>query len=177
MKFAPAAAVVLLAAAGLAGLAFLSFGQPANHPQIEMARSAVSELQAGAKPAAVIPAQGVDIATSTDPFVIVTDSQHQVLASSASLSGSVVLPPSGVFDTALTNGQDVVTWQPAPDVRAWIVVDSYRGGFVIAGRSPAGAEQSGYVLLLWGSFAAIALAAVAGLALVLGRRLGGGGGS
>ncbi len=172
MKFAPLAAVVILATAGLAGLGFLSFGQPANHPQIEMARSAVSQLQRGASPAAVVPRHSVDIATSTDPFVIVTDSQHQVLASSASVSGTVVLPPAGVFESALGSGQDIVTWQPAPGVRAWIVVASYRGGFVIAGRSPGGAEQSAYVLVLWGSFAAIALAGLVGLGLLLSRRLG-----
>ena len=172
MKFAQVAAVAILATAGLAGLGFLSWGQPANHPQIEMARSAVSQLQRGESPAAVVPSQGVDIATSTDPFVIVTDTQRQVLASSANLSGTVVLPPAGVFESALSSGQDIVTWQPAPGVRAWIVVASYEGGFVIAGRAPAGAEQSAYVLLLWGSFAAIGLAGAAGLALVLSRRFG-----
>lgn len=72
-------AVIVLAAAGLAGLAFLSVGEPANHPQIEMARLAVSQLQHGAGPGAVVPAHTVDIATSTDPFVIVTDSQHTII--------------------------------------------------------------------------------------------------
>lgn len=164
------AAVALLAAAGLGGLSFQALGQPANHPQIEMARSAVSQLEGGASAASVVPARSVDIATSTDPYLIVTDARHDVLASSASLSGAVVLPPPGVFDSVLANGEDRVTWQPAPDVRSWIVVDSYRGGFVIAGRSPSGAEQSGYLLLMWGAFAAIALAAISTVALVAARR-------
>ncbi|HKC19777.1 MAG TPA: hypothetical protein VKE27_09100 [Candidatus Dormibacteraeota bacterium] len=177
MKVAPGAAVMTLAAGGLAGLAFLSLGEPANHPQMEMARAAVGQLQRGARPASVVPARGVDIATSTDPFIIVTDSQQNVLASSASLSGSAVLPPPGVFASAVRNREDKVTWQPAPNVRAWIVVDAYRDGFVIAGRSPGDAEQSEYVFLLWGSVAALALAGIAGLALILRLRLGGGGGS
>jgi hypothetical protein len=164
------AAVAVLAAAGLGGLAFQALGQPANHPQVEMARSAVSQLEGGASPASVVPARVVDIASSTDPYLIVTDARHNVLASSASLSGVVVLPPPGVFDSVLANGEDRVTWQPAPDVRSWIVVDSYGGGFVIAGRSPGGVEQSGYLLLMWASFGAIALAGISAVALMAGRR-------
>jgi hypothetical protein len=159
-----------LAAVGLAGLAVQAFAQPANHPQVEIARAAVSRLDGGASPADVLPGRTVDIATSTDPYLIVTDSRHSVLASSASLNGRVALPPSGVFESVLSNGEDRVTWQPAAGVRSWIVVDSYRGGFVVAGRSPSSAEQSAYVLLLWGSIAAIGLAGVAGLAVAAAGR-------
>lgn len=164
-KLASAGAAILFGAAGVAGLAFLSFGQPANHPQIEIARSAVSQLEGGATPASVIPAHGVDIGTSTDPYVIVTDADHNVTASSASLSGKLVLPPPGVFESVAQNGEDKLTWQPAPNVRSWIVVDSYKGGFVIAGRSPSSTEQSEYLVVLWGSAAAIALAGAAGIGL------------
>ena len=161
--------VAALAAAGLAGLAVQALGQPANHPQIDMARQVVSRLDAGASPADVIPAARIDIATSTDPYVIVTDSQQKVLASSASLAGQSVLPPSGVFDSVKANGEDRVTWQPATGVRSWIVVDSFRGGFVIAGRSPSDSEQSAYLLLLWGSFAALGLAGLGAVSLVVMR--------
>ena len=164
---AVASVVVALAAVGLAGLAVQALGQPANHPQIEMARSAASRLDAGASAAQVIPSSTVDIATSTEPYVIVTDSRHAVLASSANLSGQSVVPPPGVFDSVISNGEDHVTWQPVAGVRSWIVVDAYRGGFVIAGRSPSGAEQSAYILLLWGSFAALGLSAVIGGVLLL----------
>jgi hypothetical protein len=166
-RLAGALVAIGLGAAGLAGLAVQAIGQPANHPQIEMARQVVSRLDAGATPADVIPASTVDIATSTDPYVIVTDSQQKVLASSASLAGQSVLPPPGVFHSVTANGEDRVTWQPATGVRSWIVVDAYRGGFVIAGRSPSDGEQSAYVLLLWGSFAALGLAAVTAGALLL----------
>jgi hypothetical protein len=172
VRLAAFIAVIGLGIAGLAGLAVQAIGQPANHPQIEMARQAVSRLDGGASPAEVVPAGKVDIATSTDPYLIVTDSRRTVLASSGGLSGTTVLPPDGVFDSVIANGEDRITWQPAAGVRSWIVVDSFRGGFVIAGRSPSGGEQSEYLLLLWGSFALIALAGVAGLALVVVRRSG-----
>lgn len=164
------AALVVLATAGSAGVAFQGLRQPANHPQIEMARSAVAHLEDGGRPAAVVPANSVDIATSTAPYIVVVDSRLNVLASSASLSGKVVLPPPGVFDSVLSNGEDRVTWQPAPNVRSWIVVDAYRGGFVIAGRSPSDGEQSGYLLLMWASFAAIGLGGMIAVALVATRR-------
>jgi hypothetical protein len=138
-------AVIVLGAAGLVGLAAQAIGQPANHTH-------------------------VDIATSTDPFVIITDTRGTVLASSASLAGETVLPPPGVFDSVRINGEDRITWQPSAGVRAWIVVDSYRGGYVVAGRSPRSAEQSAYIALLWGSIASLALAGVAGLALLVRSR-------
>ena len=167
MRVARPVAALIVGTAGMVGLAFLSLAQPANHPQIEMARSAVSQLEAGATPASVVPPRDIDIATSTDPFVIVTNSKHDVVASSASLSGKSVLPPPGVFDSVVRNGEDRVTWQPAPGVRSWIVVDSYQGGFVIAGRSPSDREQTAYQLVLWCSIAAIAVGVVAGLGLLL----------
>ena len=161
--------MVLFAAAGFTGLAVQAIGQPANHPQAELARSVVSQLDGGAAPAAVVPSRSIDIGTSTDLYVIVTDAQREVLASSGSLDGKVVLPPAGVFDFVRTSGEDRVTWQPATGVRSWIVVDSFSGGFVIAGRSPSDSEQSELLLLLWGSFAALALAGAAGVALIAAR--------
>jgi len=166
-KLVGAAVVIGLAVVGLVGLAVQALGQPANHPQIEMAHSVVSRLDGGASPADVVPAGTVDIAMSNAPYVIVTDSRHEVLATSASLSGQSVLPPPGVFDSVTANGEDRVTWQPAAGVRSWIVVDTYNGGFVIAGRSPSDAEQSEYLLLLWGSFGALALAGLTAMGLVV----------
>ena len=167
MRLAPSLAALIVGAAGMAGLAFLALAQPANHPQIEMARSAASELDGGATPTSVIPSRHIDIAMSDEAFVIVTDSKHVVVASSASLSGKLVLPPTGVFDSVTRNGEDQVTWQPAPGVRSWIVVDSYQQGFVIAGRSPSGREQTAYLLVLWCSIAAIGLGGAAGIGMFL----------
>jgi len=162
-------AVVVLGVVGAAGLAQQAIRQPANHPQAEIARSAVSRLDAGATPDAVVPASRVDIARSTDPYVIVVNGQRAVLASSASLDGQVVLPPPGVFDYVRSHGEDQITWQPAAGVRSWIVVDSFSGGFVIAGRSPADGEAAGYLLMFWGSLAALVLAAVSAVGLFLVR--------
>ena len=158
-----------LAAAGAGGLAVQVLAQPANHPQIEAAHSAVSRLEHGEPPSAVVPASSVDIGSSSALFVIVTDARGRVLASSAHLAGWSVLPPAGVFDYVRANGEDRVTWAPAAGVRSWIVVDAFSQGFVIAGRSPSSTEQGALVALTWGSFAALGLAAFAGIAALTTR--------
>ena len=157
-------AVAALALAGAAGVAQQVIRQPANHPQAEMAQSAASRLNAGETPQAVVPARSVDIGASTDPFVIVVDGSRSVLASSGTLDGRVVLPPSGVFDYVTSHGEDRVTWQPTPGVRSWIVVDAFRGGYVVAGRSPAEGEADGYLVMFWGSLAALGLAVLGAVA-------------
>jgi hypothetical protein len=47
----------------------------------------------------------------------------------------------GVLDYVRKNGQDRVTWQPAPGVRMATVVVPYKNGFVMAGRSLTEVEK------------------------------------
>ena len=162
-------ALAVLGVAGLAGIFVQAIAQPANHPQAEMAATAVSRLNSGVSPSAVVPTQRIDIGQSTDPYVIVVDSNRTVLASSATLDGQVVVPPSGVFDYAGSHGEDRLTWAPATGVRSWIVVDRFSGGFVVAGRSPGDGEQSAYLLIFWGGLAALGLAVVGAAALFVMR--------
>ena len=162
-------AVAALGLAGVAGVALQAIRQPANHPQAEMAQTAVSRLNAGDSPNAVVPSGKIDIAQSTEPYLIVVDGQRSVLASSASLGGQVVLPPAGVFDYVSSHGEDRVTWTPSGGVRSWIVVDSFRGGYVVAGRSPADGEAAGYLFMFWGALAALGLAAVGAVGLFVVR--------
>ncbi|HET9410976.1 MAG TPA: hypothetical protein VFO75_03740 [Candidatus Dormibacteraeota bacterium] len=136
-----AAAVTVLFAVGYVA-AQQSVRHAADHPQIEMARDAVARLQAGASPTSVLPKTGVDLARSKDPYLILTDQEGKVLASSATLGGEVVVPPIGVFDYVRAHGEDVVTWQPAPGVRSAIAVDSWEYGFVVAGRSLEDTENA-----------------------------------
>lgn len=168
-RLAGFAAVGVLGLAGLAGLWMQAIQQPANHPQVEMAAAAVSRLDGGESPTAVLPARKIDLAQSTEPFLIVVDPQRSVLASSASLNGQVVLPPQGVFDYVSAHGEDRVTWQPTPHARSWIVVDKFRGGYVVAGRSPANGEADGYLVAFWLSLGALGLAVTGVVGLLLTR--------
>ena len=143
-----AAAVTVLFGGGYV-VAQQSVRHAADHPQIEMARDAIAKLQAGASPSSVLPKTAVDLARSKEPYLILTDPQGRVLASSATLGGEVVVPPAGVFDYVRAHGEDVVTWQPAPGVRSAIAVDSWEYGFVVAGRSLEDTEDMESSLLEW----------------------------
>lgn len=142
----------------------------ANHPQVEIAREAAGKLNAGANPQSVVKGAPVDIASSSDTYLIVVDSNGALLASSAQLEGRAVSPPSGVFAYVRDHGEDVISWEPAAGVRSAIVVDAFHGGYVVAGRSLTGTEQAESALSLWailGWAAAVLLAG--GLSLMVRR--------
>jgi len=125
--------------AGLCALVYLTVQQSlrmgANDPQIQMAEDAASSLNGGASTESVLPSSKVEIADSLAPFVIVFDSSGKLLASSATMHGTVPDYPVGIFDYVQKNGQDRVTWQPEAGVRMATVVVPYKNGFLMAGRS------------------------------------------
>jgi hypothetical protein len=135
----------------------------ADHPQVEMVRQAVQRLNSGTLPAAVVGTGRVDLVTSPDPWITVTDSRGLPLASSGDLFGLPPIPPSGVFDYVQAHGQDRITWQPAEGVRHAIVVDRYQGGFVLAGRTLSEVERNEDTLL-----SRVILGWLAGIAAVAG---------
>jgi hypothetical protein len=80
----------------------------------------------------------VDIATSLSPYLVVYDGRGDPLAGAARLDGTIPKPPLGVLTSAVSGGQNRVTWQPRPGVRsATVVVATGRADapFVFAGRS------------------------------------------
>jgi hypothetical protein len=142
----------------------------ADHPQVEMAREAAGKLDAGANPKSVVTGAQVDIAGSPDTYLIVVDSNGALLASSAQLDGRAVIPPSGVFAYVRDHGEDKISWQPAAGVRSAIVVDSFHGGYVVAGRSLSGTEQAENALGFWAIAAwAAAVLIAGGLSLLVQR--------
>ncbi len=139
----PAIVVAALVAVtlALAGIVYqFALRQPANHPQLDVAGAAVARLNAGADPASVLPEKQVEIG-SPELYVMVLDTNGSVLATSAHLNGQTVKPPAGVFDYVRAHGDDRITWQPAPGVRSAIVVEAFRGGFVVAGRTLSDGEN------------------------------------
>ncbi|HLZ95680.1 MAG TPA: hypothetical protein VKT20_10165 [Candidatus Dormibacteraeota bacterium] len=169
-----ALAVVATLAAGLGYvIAQQTVRQAANHPQVEMARDAISKLDAGASPTSVLPARVVDLdsPSDADPYLIVVDRLRRILASSVTIGGQQPLPPDGVFDYVQSHGEDVITWQPEPGVRSAIVVDSFGQGFVVAGRSLKATEELESALSLWalGGWA-LAMVAIGGVAAFRVRR-------
>lgn len=162
---------VLVAITVVAGFIVYQFAlkQPANHPQVEVAAAAVSRLNAGADPASVVPANQVEIG-SPDLYVMVLDSNQTVLATSAHLNGETVVPPAGVFAYVRDHGDDRITWQPAPGVRSAIVVEAFRGGFVVAGRTLSDSETLEGPLVRIAIVAWLGIVVIGGVVLVIAIR-------
>ncbi|MDB5178536.1 MAG: hypothetical protein JWN01_479 [Patescibacteria group bacterium] len=120
-----------------------SHRQAANDPQIQMAEDTAAALAAGEKPSALVPARQVNMRASLAPFLIVTDEQRGVVATSGTLDGATVLPPAGAFAAAKADtGKDTaapqenrVTWQPNDQSRLAAVIVHYHGGYVVAARN------------------------------------------
>ncbi len=126
--------------------------QGANDPQIQLAEDAAGLLAAGATPEHVLPLNGIDIAKSLSPFVVVYDESGAPLSSSGMLDGQTPTPPMGVFDTAswhapivghhlalgVPQNESRFTWQTGGGVRIAAVLVQTQGPhpiFVLAGRS------------------------------------------
>lgn len=158
--------VVITAFCGLVyGAAQQDFRQTANDPQIQMAEDASVALGAGQK---VNPPGSVDVAHSLTPFMIVYNSQGQVVSSNAKLNGQTPVLPSGIFNNVKNNGEERFTWQPQDDVRIAAVVTSYTGGFVLAGRNIREVENREHKLTLQvGGVWVAAVGIVTGLIVLL----------
>ncbi|HEV2237114.1 MAG TPA: hypothetical protein VGR57_10680 [Ktedonobacterales bacterium] len=135
VQWLPLAVVVVL----LAGLGYVLVQQDqrslANDPQIQMATDARLALDAGASPVSLVPTNQIDIAKSPAPYLVIYDTSGEIQATSATVAGSALVPPAGVFDSARRQPYDAITWTPAPGVRSAVVVMAYSQGFVLAGRS------------------------------------------
>jgi hypothetical protein len=160
IQWIPLAALTVL----LTGMIYVatqqSYRSGANDPQIQMATDAVNALARGPSPQDLVAANKIDIAESLAPYLAIYDTSHQIVATSATLHGESLAPPSGVFDNAQTNGVNILTWQPEAGVRSAIVVKSFPGGFVLAGRSLQSVEEretSLEQLLFIGGLATLAL--------------------
>jgi hypothetical protein len=75
---------------GLGGLTYAavqhSLRLGANDPQIQLAEDAAAKLASGADPSGVVPGPAVDAHASLAPFMIVFDSNGQVVASSGQIN-------------------------------------------------------------------------------------------
>jgi hypothetical protein len=140
--FVRAASLWVPLAVAVTGLTAVVYGavqqdlrQGANDPQIQMAEDAVGRLNAGAAPKEVLPSDQIELSVSLNSYVMVFDAESRLVVSSAQLNGQAPPFPPSVFNSARSRGQDRITWQPAPGVRSAVVVQPWRAGFVVVGRS------------------------------------------
>lgn len=133
--------------------------QTANDPQIQVAEDLASLLASGRLVNPNI-TDKVDIAASLKTFVMVYDQNGNLVSGSAFLDDAAPQIPKGIFDSVKANGEDRVTWEPKPGVRAAIVVVPYESstvsGFVVAGRSLREVEKRENKTMLFSSAAWVA---------------------
>jgi hypothetical protein len=170
-----AAIMWLPIAVAVTGLSAIAYGavqqdlrQGANDPQIQMAEDAAASLNSGAEPSAVLPARQVELSSSLQPYVMVFDQTNQLVASSVTLYGQAPPFPSSVLDNQRGKGQDRITWQPEAGLRSAVVVQSWKNGFVVVGRSLRLVEQrEDQIMLLTVAVWLMTLGATAVAALVV----------
>src|SRR5580704_15773867 len=151
MKRTPSKLSVWLAvcfmSVGLVGLVYTAvqqnYRESADDPQIQLAEDTAAVLNAGRPASGLVLGGVVNMGTSLAPFIIVTDQNRHVIASSGQLNGGTPLPPAGAFEQAAAGKgkytdnphENRITWQPAAGVRVAAVIVPYHGGYVVAARS------------------------------------------
>lgn len=116
----------------------------ANDPQIQMAQDAAASTDDAVRTihAEIARAGPVRIERSLAPWMAVYARDGRTVASSGLLDGAAPQMPPGVFAFVQTHGEDRITWQPQPRIRAAVIVtQTPQGGFVVAGRSLREIEQ------------------------------------
>lgn len=117
----------------------------ADDAPLASAQTVKQQLENGASPADVVPTNIVDLKSDNSVFIIVTDSQEHIQASSARLDGSTTLPPKGTFDYTAQNGTNHFTWQPAKGARLATRIMPYKygrqTGYVVTGQSLSQVEN------------------------------------
>jgi hypothetical protein len=143
------AAILTICGAGAALTCQQMLRRGADQPQIQMAQSYASALQAGGSLEKTLPPVHVDIQNSLEPFAIFYNSDGQPVGSTGQLNQSVPTPPSGVFRYTRTHSFDKITWQPGAGVRIAAVVQRVDGphpGFILTGRSLRLVEEQESIL-------------------------------
>jgi len=112
----------------------------ANDPQIQLAEDTAAGLDGGAAPNMLVSANKVNLERSLAPFVIVYDTTGKAVASSGYLHGSVPTVPLGVLQNSRQH-DNIVTWQPARDVRIASVTAAAKNYYVLSGRSLSEVEK------------------------------------
>jgi hypothetical protein len=100
----------------------------------------------------LISEQSLDISKSQGAFVMVYDSNKNLIATTGMLGSIKPTYPSGVLDYLDKHNEDRVTWQPEDKLRFATVGIKYKNGYIVAAQSLSETEktiqQIGYIVLL-----------------------------
>ncbi|QQS23273.1 hypothetical protein IPM19_01770 [bacterium] len=114
-----------------------SYRTNANDPQVEVVGQVEEVIKQDVPLDAIVSeAEQIDIAESLSLFVMIFDSNRQLIGSSATLDGQAPTPPENVFALAKEQGENRFTWEPKPGVQVAAVLKPVDDkAFVLAGRS------------------------------------------
>jgi len=113
----------------------------ANEQPMQLTKDTMLKLENGQSAVRAIPVDKVNIAQSLSPFVMVFDSNKNLLETSGMMGSSSPVYPKGVLDSVAKSGEDRVTWQPQNGLRYATVAVKYSGGFIVAGHSLSETER------------------------------------
>ena len=133
-----------IATAVVTTLALASYGIPQQHlrngadnPQRAQSARLAESLSHGVAASAALHGPKVDLRTSLAGHTTIYSASGRILASTATLDGATPRIPAGVLRSALRDGVDRVTWQPADGVRVAAIARPYDNGagVIVVGRS------------------------------------------
>lgn len=107
----------------------------ANDPQIQIAEDMAAQLNKGVNATALNSSPKTDVVASLSPFLMIYDSNRQLVAATSILDGNTPVLPPGVLMSTSSSHENRLTWQPRGGVRLAVVVVKYNDGYVLAGRS------------------------------------------
>ncbi len=120
------------------GLVFVSVMQSlrlsANDPQVQITGDILSSLSQGADPKQLSPTT-VDMASASNPFVIIYDNNEKALGSTVTLDKKTPIAPKAAFEKTKKNNENRFTWEPKDGLRQAVVMVKYKDGYVLVGRS------------------------------------------
>lgn len=140
----------------------------ANEQPVRLATDTAIKLEKGQSAEQAVSTEKVNLSKSLSPFVMVFDSNKNLLSSSGIMDNGIPAYPKGVLDLVSQKGEDRVTWQPQTGLRYATVAIKTNNGYIVAGRSLREVEKlideiGRLVLLAW---LACALFSAVGLLII-----------
>ena len=116
----------------------------ANDPQLQLARDIAQAIKNNKPIEKLLPADTLDLETSSGAFVILYDRNGKPVRSNVFLDNTIPQLAPGVLDFTKKHGENTVTWQPRKGIRMAMVIESVSSpeiAFVAAGRSLKETEE------------------------------------
>ncbi len=151
-----------------------SYRTNADDPQIQIARDLKIKYSKSGLDSLSDVKDKIEISTSISPFYVIYDENAKPISSNALLYNNMPQLPLGVFRNAKENGENKISWQPAPGLRFATVIVHVSGkfnGYILSGRSLLETEKRIQNLTLMAGLAWLFTSAVALILVIIYSRI------